>query len=114
MIIYKDTSKMENPDEFGEALLEWAFPGGFRGFAVVNSSLQEIKPPLRVIRAILGKNNHDWYDKTDEARVRCFTSNDITIAWFWDADGILYVKEGDKEAINYDCKKDFGWAWVQA
>ena len=37
---------------------------------------------------------------------------DIIVAWQWDSDGTLLIKENEKAAINRDCKCSNEWNWI--
>lgn len=108
--------KFKSPDAFGEAIRDLAFVkeneddfgcySTFKleeGFIKVNPNSAE---GLKIIDAfgILFESGEV---------VDMWTNGPLTVAWFWDGDGILVVSDGNRTAINTDCKKDHGWSWVE-
>jgi len=37
----------------------------------------------------------------------------IWLAWYWDGDGTLVVSDGNRIAVNHDCKCYHGWKFVK-
>ena len=127
MKIIKDTQEMDNPCEFGEALRNYCFindgnEGMFGGkqygcystFRLRSEFLQvfegKIFDSLKKISGVESAYTDDW-----QIHFNCYTNCDGTIylAWFWDGDGVLVIKEGDKIAYNGDCKKEYDWFWEE-
>lgn len=107
--------KFKNPNVFGEAVRDLAFVkeneddlgcySTFKleeGFIKVNPQSAEGKRILAAFGICFEPD-----EKPD-----MWTNGPLTVAWFWDGDGILIVGDGEKMAINSDCKKDHGWEWV--
>ena len=110
MVIVKDTQNMMNPNEFGEAIRDYAFkPDRFGGnygcystFDLRDDFIRKPCPP-EVVKLLCG---------VDENNCFYYVNEHVSIAWFWDGDGSLYVQEGSKKAINHDCKKNDEWRWT--
>lgn len=107
--------KFKNPNVFGEALRDLAFVkeneddfgcySTFKledGFIKINPDSDEGKKLISCFGICFepGEVPDMW------------TNGPLKVAWFWDGDGILVVSDGNKTAINTDCKKDHGWSWV--
>lgn len=53
------------------------------------------------------------FAKTKDAkRIRAFHHDEIGVSvfWYWDGDGTLIFKIGDRLIYNSDCKKDYNWS----
>lgn len=58
------------------------------------------------------ENNPDTYKcKRDIENTKIYTNGTEYVGWYWDGDGTLAVSDGDKIAVNDDCKKDYEWKW---
>ena len=72
---------------------------------------------LPIIRILLGAepyhpDDKEWYRYTIKAS-KLFSDGKIHLGWYWEGDGTLIFIEGDKMAINTDCKCDYYWDWVK-
>lgn len=118
MIIVRDTQTMEDPNEFGEALREYCFVpdkyGNDFGCYSTFEARPEFKPCSETEKETLLSIliEWSWFEPHDSERPTCLTDGNIYMVWFWDGDGILLFKEGDRVVINDDCKKMYGWKWV--
>lgn len=109
MIISIDTSKIKNPNEFGELLREYFFTKDKGYGCYENFELEPFMMPGSVtpyIQSFFGD-----YDST----VHFYAAhNDLNLwcAYSWDGDGTLVVCDGERIAVNSDCKKDYSWKFV--
>ena len=104
MIIEVDTQKMVNANEFGEILRRFCFKeeyGCYSCFDLIDGFLQ-IPVPEELKKYL-------WED----CKNVCYVRGEIFVAWGWEGDGCLVIKEGNKIARNSDCKKDYLWEWAQ-
>ena len=123
MIITKDTQEMTDPNEFGETLRNYCFIndayadkffggrqyGCYSTFALRQEfySLMPNEPLYQKLRRLSGIDDTDL-----RANFYAFCCSDgIFLGWWWDGDGILIIGEGNKIAINDDCKCDYTWEW---
>lgn len=123
MKIIIDTQEMEDANEFGETLRDYCFvPDEFGGETGCYSTFKlrddfvEVKPNSKtgkkLLKSLWNDCHNKEYIKEMTPRVQMFTDGIIDLAWCWDGDGILLIKEGSKVAINSDCKKDHDWEWI--
>lgn len=127
MKIEIDTDALGGPNEFGETLRKYCFTeeyGCYSCFELIDE-FQEAKFGDREFELIMGRPHDLQRSEADEywgwddqfvfnsARWHKSTKNDIEIGWFWDGDGALFIRCGDKAAINHDCKKDYCWEWAE-
>lgn len=112
MKFIKDTQTTIIPDEFGELLRDYSFKeqtGCYNCFDLVYGFL-----PVEKRDSL-----YQWaLDQIlpDNQNINAFIhpDMDIFIAWDWSSgDGALLIKEGNRAAINTDCKKDYNWRWVK-
>ena len=134
MKIIIDTQKIEIANEFGEILMNYCFiPSDKRGCYETFDLKKEFYNPTKeiannFINEILSstkwwgkyyKNAKTKMDKQTQESIRkeqlknVYTNNSIILAWYWDGDGCLAIKEGNKLAINNDCKCDYYWYWAE-
>lgn len=124
MKIVKDTQKMEDANDFGEALREYCFlpsNGGIYGCYSTFKLRPEFKkfnPTEDILSILLGHNyrGNEYYSGNEVVKIEqnsCFSNGNVIVAWYWDGDGTLYFREGKKAAFNNDCKKDYCWEWVK-
>lgn len=117
------TLNLDNPDLFGETLRNWVFqPDGFGTFGCYSTfktrpEFQPVDPetPLGIaLLDALGYVDGDteyWYQGVEG--VTLLSDGEIHVAWYWDGDGILAFMAQGKTARNDDCKKTYGWEWVE-
>ncbi len=60
-----------------------------------------------------GLNEALEFMRSESDRINVHYDGNILVAWYWDGDGTLLFREGDKAAINHDCKKDYEWEWIK-
>ena len=119
-----DTQTTNDPEVFGETLREYVFVqdkygGDFGCYSTfdVRPEFQLKECPPRIAELLMGASSdwHPFHEWEKDRKKRCVyrTNGEIVVAWYWDGDGTLYFKEGDREAINNDCKKGYGWEWVE-
>ncbi len=124
-----DLNKIESPNILGELLRHLVFVpkneyGCYHTFELEEEFI-EIDPlseeGKRPCEMLFGRYNGSDYEEeiyplkeeVGDMRPKIFKKDDITVAWYWDRDGTLYFKFGDKEIINNDCKKDYEWEWIK-
>lgn len=122
-----DTQKINDAVIFGETLREAVFVKKHKNdygcystfelnkdfFQVANGSPvgQEI---LKMLEWGDDDFNAEEINKEIEDKAMIYTNNKIIVAWYWDGDGTLLFKEGERIAINTDCKKDYTWNWIKS
>ncbi len=125
MIFCKDTQKMEDANEFGEALRKYCFISDKYGGTYGCYSTFELRPEFKKIEMnsnigkdlllYLGLNEDgscgegDWKQTFHPS---LFSNGEIHLGWYWDGDGTLVIHEGNKIVYNSDCKKDYVWKWI--
>lgn len=127
----KDTQKIENANEFGEALCNYCFiPDKYGGNYGCYSTF-DLRPEFKhiidesFIEWILG-TDHYWHEAISRIRNEPYvcevalalrenlhSNGKIILTWHWDGDGGIIIKEGNKIAYNGDCKKDYHWVWLK-
>ena len=134
MKITIDTQLLCNANEFGEILRQYCFIpsdkyGCYQTFDLKKEFYRpETKEATKFIDEILSSTTWwgKYYQNTKYQRdaimqksirdawlENVYTNGNIWIAWYWDGDGCLAIKEEDKLAINNDCKCDDYWEWVE-
>lgn len=133
MKIVLDTQKIEDANDFGEALRKYSFKeetGCYSCFDLLDSFVK-VKKHSKTFKffsnILLGSvYEYVYRNECDEKEAKKLLQEDmkrcvvyehrtfpVQIAWFWDGDGTLIIKEKDKIAINRDCKKDYTWSWYK-
>lgn len=108
MNISFDTTKIQDPNKFGELLREYFFTkegiGCYSNFEVEPFMFQG-EPPAS-IKEFFGdcENAIHFYISRD--------NQSLWLAWTWDGDGTLIVSDGERIAENHDCKKGYGWRFL--
>lgn len=125
MLITKDTQQIDDPNTFGELLREYCFVGGYGCYQTFDLKSEFVLVDKnstlgKSLLAILGVSE-ERLNSTDEwtrgfaediyRRAYMFSNGIVHVAWYWDGDGELVFVEGDKIAINSDCKCDYNWKW---
>ena len=117
MKFIKDTQKMHDANEFGEALREYCFvPEGKRGCYETFDLREEFKPikktcgVAKTLLKHLGLTN-ECTCNGEHFNPGLYSNGTIHIGWYWDGDGILCIIEGNKIIVNSDCKTDYCWEW---
>ena len=132
MIITIDTNTLDSADAFGELLREYCFvePYGCYSCFDLIEEFEEVSFGEREFTLLLGRlptyESHEkedskfwgWDVREDEyiiskAQWYYSSKNDIEIGWYWDGDGTLFIRCGNKAVENGDCKKDHYWEWVE-
>lgn len=119
MIKIIDTQRTKNPDEFGETIREFAFKeefGCYSCFDLIDefSQLDAESFDANILRKIMGihqENDPDGYMEEYKKNAKYYSNGIITIGWYWDGDGTLAIREGEKMAVNHDCKTNYTWEW---
>lgn len=108
-----DTQETDDPNVFGETLREFVFAeeyGCYTCFDLADRFIECKKEgPCADYYAFI----EELFDLEDEeTTIKVFTDGLVIVAWYWDGDGTLLIKEGYKVAINTDCKKAHEWEWL--
>ena len=119
-----------NPDIFGEALRQGCFDGSkgecpaagpynlVEGFEPVDPRSDLGQKLLETLADEERMEDNDPFDVeeflADYPGTQAYSNGLIHIAWYWDGDGtLLFVVPSENIAvINSDCKKDYGWRFV--
>ena len=133
MIITKkiNTQELEDPNAFGEDLRDFCFIkkraddyGCYSTFDLIDDFKEAKEDFPEIVEGLIGKEkDYTDYDKSfwgvDYNYMYKLTEVfynerlDIIVAWQWDSDGTLLIKENDKTAINKDCKCSNEWNWIE-
>lgn len=122
--------QLQDPDAFGEACRDLIFNQVTEGESQytyrklgcydtfeLREGVKHFDPCLLTTKALqLLLGDGDIYmDELPRVHAARGTYNgvQVTAAWYWDGDGTLLVISGEKWAINDDCKKNYGWQWVE-
>lgn len=120
-----DTMTEENPDIVGETLREFVWGNEEEGCYMtfdptVPDNWEEVSPKeltLHQLESILGYCIYEegcLEEGLDRLTVLKYKSPfSLLVAWHWDGDGTLYFNEAGRETINYDCKKNYGWEFIE-
>ena len=120
MKIIKDTQEMTDPNEFGETLRNYCFIPDeyvykFGGEQYGCYSTFKLRPEFESVTSTYiykQLRKLSGIDETDYCNdFNCYSNGIIYLGWHWDGDGTLIIQEGNKIAINYDCKHDDSWEW---
>ena len=109
MHISFDTSKIKDANKFGELLREYFFTkdkgrGCYENF--------ELEPFM--VRGEVTPYVQEFFGNCDST-VYFYANQDNLHVWYaymWDGDGTLIVSDGERIAVNHDCKKDYRWKFV--
>lgn len=101
-----NTQTTDDPNEFGEILREYCFNERYGCY-----SCFDLIEGFKEFDGIYLKELLDVYED-ESITVYCYKYGELEIAWYWDGDGTLLIKEGNRIAINSDCKKNYTWEWV--
>jgi len=117
-----DTQTTDDPNTFGEIIREFAFKEEYGCYSCFDL-LDEFKPVqegydiqgrLQIAMGIhKTQDDDDACYSQDELRKAAsyFSNGKIHIGWYWDGDGTLAIIEGNRCAVNTDCKKAHEWRW---
>jgi len=106
-----DTKNIQDPNIFGELLRHTFFTKeGYGCYSNFNVESNFVRNPLP----------HDYYeylgfylaDDAEDYDIYFYQDRDnpkICLAYYWDGDGTLVVSDGERIAVNDDCKKDYYW-----
>lgn len=110
MKIVIDTSTITDANAFGELLRAQFFVqngeyGGYNNFDLTDSFSLVKRPNAWIEKAEDGDIYYTTHCHNDDSK--------IFVAWHWDGDGTLVISDGERIAINTDCKKSHGWQWAE-
>lgn len=110
MNISIDTTKIKDPNKFGELLREYFFTKN-KGLGCYENF--EVEPFM--IRGTVTPFVDEFFGDNWESPI-CFYAamNNLNLwcAYSWDGDGTLIVCDGERIAENHDCKKSYNWTFV--
>jgi len=128
MIITIDTQELEDANEFGEILREYCFddtpcmtvtgfnkPYGCYSTFELNKNLKfkQLTPNDKLYQQLAELSGYlNNTNQLDGIEFFAYSNNHIDIGWWWDGDGTLIIKEGNKVAVTSDCKCDYWWTWI--
>ena len=120
MIKTINTQAITDANLFGEIFREYAFKdegGCYSCFDLIDEFKPvtpgyDIEGRLQMALGIHVIQDREDYPHDLRDRAQLYTNETIHIGWYWDGDGCLAVIEGDRVAVNPDCKKDYTWEWV--
>lgn len=106
MHISFDTTQIKDPNRFGELLREYFFTKD-KGYGCYQNFELE---PFMVKGAVTPyiASFFEGYDGTIHFYAAKNNLN-LWLAWQWDGDGTLIVCDGERIAVNDDCKKNYNW-----
>lgn len=110
MKITIDTKDM-TADEFGEFFRNYFFTKG-KGFGCYANFEVE---PFMMETALSPQKVREHFGEID-SKPYYFVQRDnlsIWMAYHWDGDGTLVVSDGERICINNDCKKSYGWEFIE-
>ena len=120
MLIMTNTQELDSACDFGEALRAYCFKPDKYGGSYGCYSTFELHPEFKKIRKnskvgeyLIGLLFLDCWKKELYDSIQLFTNDNVYLAWVWDGDGTLLIMEGEKKAINTDCKCDYTWEWIE-
>jgi hypothetical protein len=123
MIIQIDTQKITDPNEFGEILREYCFidkpcmtmtgfhkPYGCYSTFELKKGFIKLSQDSSIWKKLAELSG--YFNGDERGGFFVFTKGNIHIGWYWDGDGCLVIQEGNKIAVNNDCKCDYTWEWI--
>ena len=117
-----DTQTTDDPDIFGETIREYCFDtkddelGCYSCFKLRDGFVEVAKNTTlwnQMINALAIEGCLNEIDEDERDKASIYANGDIAVGWYWDGDGTLVIIEGCRMAINGDCKKTYGWEWVE-
>lgn len=54
-----------------------------------------------------------WCNGKEESSKVC-EPYEIVMGYTWEGDGCLYFRLNNRSVVNTDCKKSYGWEWINA
>ena len=122
MKIIIDTTEIDSPDEFGELLRKYVIKDIDNGFPFYsNFELKDSakrqspnSPFYKFVESHMkytSLNGEEIIESYDSYSVMHYVDG-VFVACHWDGDGTLIVSDGNRAVVNYDCKKELGWTWI--
>lgn len=120
-------SVIEDPNSLGELLRNWAFKEEYGcyscfdlidGFSGVEVTPREFK--MMWHRDYNPESTGEYWGDPDSWYIKRISWHKhwcgIEVGWFWDGDGTLlfYVPEINAVVMNTDCKKSYGWEFMES
>lgn len=109
MHISFDTTQIKDPNKFGELLREYFFTKN-KGYGCYENFEVE---PFMILGPVTPYIKEFFGDCDSPIRFYASQNNlNLWLAWQWDGDGTLVVCDGERIAVNGDCKKNYNWKWT--
>ncbi|MCK9542119.1 MAG: hypothetical protein M0R03_08825 [Novosphingobium sp.] len=122
-----DLITTDDPCDFGEALRGMCFIGTIKDVGcystfTVNDIFKQVTSGEIFEEACehmfnVCDDKHVYHYKLNDEECWCYGYKigkpvEIVCGWSWDGDGCLYLRYNNRSVINYDCKKDYTWNWI--
>lgn len=111
-----DLRRIRDPNALGELFRSYAFDcngedcvGCYTCFELIAGfKTSEDKVLKRKVASWLGLDSSEAFEVFHEE------SSGLTVAWYWDGDGSLLFAMDEIVVVNFDCKKNYGWSFLEA
>ncbi len=114
MKIVINTTELTDANKFGEILRENLFTqngfGCYQNFDLIDDFGSYYKG--NSLYDSIHKKYFAYLDDDNPVVYVSIKNKKVFVAWHWDGDGTLIVSDGQRAAINTDCKKSDRWQWA--
>ena len=112
----KEMNKMfADPEFFGEFMRKRCFKaelGGYECFDLVKGFRKQDAKNKKWHNYVSYMVDPDDDQYVEECSIYYNKQMDTVIAWHWDSDGTLIITSFGKTVVNDDCKKCYGWEFI--